>query len=63
VVVTLIILVIRFIKDDTVISETELEERFSYPLLGVIPDIITANQEGNAYGKGYHYGEGAKKNG
>lgn len=38
VLLTLVILVIWFFKDDTIIDENGLEERFGFPLLGIIPD-------------------------
>ena len=50
-----LITVIQYMTDDTVKSDAELEPRFSYPILGIIPDARTTghNKNGDYY---YRYG-------
>lgn len=45
--------VVRFLTDDTVKAENDIESRFSIPILGVIPDIAKAGATGSDY---YEYG-------
>lgn len=47
-----VILAIRYFVDDTVKSESELESKFTLPILGVIPDISKATNRGSDY---YYY--------
>ncbi len=47
-----IIVIIRFFMDDTVKNESEIENRFSIPILGVIPDITRASDSHSNY---YYY--------
>ena len=49
--------VIDVLRDDTVASEKEVEERFALPILGVIPDV---KQSSDIKGKGY-YGYESRK--
>ena len=41
------ITIIRFLANDTIKSDTELESRFSIPILGVIPDVRSAGDSKN----------------
>ena len=57
-----LIVIIKYFKDDTVKSESEIETQFSLPVLGVIPDVNTSegyvgkySAERYGYG-GYGYG-------
>jgi len=51
-----IIVIIRFFKDDSVKEESELELRFSLPVLGVIPDInATSKSNSSYYSNNYGY--------
>ncbi len=60
-----IILVIRFIRDDTVKNENDLENYFSLPVVGIIPDMDNAmsangysyNYDYNYYNYSYGYGD------
>ncbi len=58
VLLTLIILVILYLKNDTVKSESELENRFSVPVLGVIPDVNSVSNGKSGY---YYYYESKEK--
>ncbi|WP_407383080.1 YveK family protein [Ruminococcus sp.] len=53
-----VISIIQYLTDDTVKSDAELEPRFSYPILGIIPDVRSAgnSKNGNYY---YRYGSDA----
>lgn len=60
-----LILVIRFIRDDTVKNENDLENYFSLPVVGIIPDMDNAmsangysyNYDYNYYNYSYGYGD------
>ncbi len=52
--------VIRFLADDTVKSEVDMESRFSLPILGVIPDISRANGKDSSYYDYNYYYSGHK---
>lgn len=53
-----VIEIIRFFKDDSIKNENELEQRFSLPVLGIIPDITQVEKDSNSYyGDGYGYGK------
>ena len=52
VLLVMIIVIIRFFRDDTVKSEGELEPRFGFPILGVIPDVSSAGKV-HKYGSYY----------
>jgi len=55
-----IIVIIRFLRDDTIRSEGELEQRFGLSILGVLPDYAS---NGSKYGYySYEYGYGKKQN-
>ena len=45
----LIIIIVKYFRDDTIKSESELEARFSLPVLGVIPDIMQLNSSSSDY--------------
>lgn len=53
--VVAVILIIRYFKDDSVKSEGELENKFSIPVLGVIPDINNMGQNSGYYKSNYGY--------
>ena len=53
-----VVIIIQYFKDDTIKDEVELEERFMYPVLGIIPDTDTAGS-GNKYY--YYYGHDDEK--
>lgn len=53
--IVLIKLVISYFMDDKIKSETDIEERFDIPILGIIPDIITINKSKGYYGHDYGY--------
>ena len=53
-ILVLVIVLIKYFKDDCIKSENELEERFSFSVLGVIPDINLITHSGSGYyGKEY----------
>ena len=54
-----IIIIIRFMTDDKVKSDSEVEAHFSLPILGVIPDISTISKHGSGY---YEYRYGGTQN-
>ncbi|MBQ1507634.1 MAG: hypothetical protein IIZ36_04340, partial [Ruminococcus sp.] len=46
----------RFLRDDTVKSDSELEARFSLPVVGIIPDMDNAmSTNGYSYSYDYNY--------
>lgn len=48
--------IIRYFKDDSIKDENELEQRFSLPVLGIIPDINSLDKKsGSYYYKNYGY--------
>ena len=57
----LVIEIIRFFKDDSVRDESELEELFSVPVLGIIPDIRQAGSKSSSYYYNSSYGYGYDK--
>lgn len=52
----IIILIIRYLRNDTIRDEAELENRFSVPVLGVIPDVNSMEN-----GKSDYYYQHEKK--
>ena len=52
---TIVILGILYLKNDTVTDEEELEEKFSVPVLGVIPDVNAGAGGKGKYGYYYNY--------
>ena len=59
-----VIVIVRFVKDDTVRGEDDVEQRFGLPILGVLPDNTSSsrNKDGYySYEYGYSYGEKTKK--
>ena len=66
VLLTVVILIIRFFTDDTVRNEDEVEQRFGLPILGVLPDNSSAGRGGSGYYSyeyGYGYGDHRKDEG
>lgn len=53
--------IILYFLDDTVKSETDMEARFSLPILGVIPDVSRAGAKGSDYYDYYSYGQSGEK--
>ncbi len=45
-----LIMIIRFFSDTTIKSQSELEEAFDLPVLGVIPDVKSARKTHGRYG-------------
>ena len=54
VLLVIVIVIIRFVKDDVIRNEKDIEMRFSLPILGVIPD---SNSDGRGKGNDYYYAE------
>lgn len=52
-----IVELVRFFRDDTIKDESELEMRFSIPVLGIIPDINQINNESKYYEGSYGYSQ------
>ena len=52
-----IFVIIRYFMDDTVKNEGEVENKFALPILGVIPDVTKASNEGSDY---YYYEQNNK---
>ena len=50
----IVILIIQYFKDDTIKSEAEIEQHFPYPVLGIIPDMMTASSGSSDY---YYYAQ------
>lgn len=50
--------IIRYFMDDTVKSETDIESRFSIPILGIVPDISKASNSRSDY---YYYSQDIEK--
>ena len=55
VLLVIVILVVRFLSDDTVKNENEVETRFGLPILGVIPDVNHLETKGYGYNSKYEY--------
>lgn len=55
--IVMVLVIIRFFMDDTVKSESEIENGFAFPILGVIPDITKASDKKSDY---YYYEKDAK---
>ena len=47
--IVVVLIMIRYLKDDTINNEGELENQFSIPLLGVIPNIEKASEKRTNY--------------
>ena len=59
---TLIIVIIRHFTDDTLSSETYLEQNYSMPIIGIIPDFTKIDKQGKgAYSYGYAYKRSSSK--
>ena len=59
-----VFVIIRFVKDDTVRSESDVEQRFGLPILGVLPDNSSSGRSKDGYYSyeyGYSYGEKSKE--
>ena len=51
-----IIVTIRYFKDDTIRNEVDLEQRFGMPILGLLPDNLdSSSSKDNYYSYGYDY--------
>lgn len=57
----MIYIVIRYFMDDTIKSETDMEARFSLPILGVIPDVAHATEKSSDYYSYNYYSSGHDK--
>lgn len=54
--------IVRYFLDDTIKNETDLESRFSLPILGIIPDVTKAGSLGSDYYNYYSYGHKREQN-
>ena len=64
VLLTLVFLTIVYLRNDTITDEKEIEDRFSVPVLGVIPDTNSSTNKKSGYYYNYYYenkDEGEKK--
>ena len=52
---TLIVLIVLYLRNDTVSSEEEIENRFSVSVLGVIPDTNSSSNKKSGYYYNYYY--------
>ena len=52
-----VIIIIRYFMDDTVKNESEIENKFAMPILGVIPDVTKASNRSSDY---YYYEQNNK---
>lgn len=48
-VLTIALIIIMFVRDDKVKNETDLEDRFSIPIVGVLPDINLTSKDSDYY--------------
>ena len=48
-ILVILIIIINYLRDDTVKSETEIEQRFPLPVLGVVPDMTSPNSDSDYY--------------
>ena len=48
----IIVIIVRYFMDDKVKDETEIENKFALPILGVIPDVTKATSKSSDY---YYY--------
>ena len=56
-----VIVIIRYLTDDKIKNEHDIEQRFAIPILGIIPDVLqSAENKGKGY-YAYEYGYGAKR--
>ena len=53
----IIVIIVRYFMDDTVKNESEIENKFALPILGVIPDITKASNKSSDY---YYYEQDSK---
>ena len=53
----LVICIIRYFIDDTVKNESDIENKFAMPILGVIPDVTKASNKSSDY---YYYEQNNK---
>ena len=49
--------IIRYFIDDTIKTESEIENKFALPILGVIPDVTKASNKSSDY---YYYEQNNK---
>ncbi len=54
---TIIVLIIRYLSNDTINDESEVESRFSVPVLGVLPDVNSHSNGKSGYYYNYYYQE------
>ena len=59
--IIIIYIVIRYFMDDTIKSETDMESRFSLPILGVIPDVTHAGDKKSGYYSYDYYSSDSNK--
>ena len=57
VLITIIVFVINYMRNDTILDEAEVESRFSVPVLGVLPDVNNhySGKSGYYYNHYYYY--------
>ena len=46
---TMVVLIIRFFKDDTIKDEEEIEPQFGMPILGIVPDSASSTRDDDYY--------------
>lgn len=54
---TAAVLIVLYLKNDTVTDEEELESKFTVPVLGVIPDVNSTSNGKSGYYYNYYYEE------
>lgn len=57
--VVVVFVIIRYFMDDTVKNESDIESKFSIPILGIIPDVSKASNNRSDY---YYYSQDYKEN-
>ena len=60
VLITIIVLIILYLRNDIITEESELESEFSFPVLGVIPDVNSTTGGKTGYYYEYYYQENDK---
>lgn len=60
-VIAVAIIAVKELLDDHIKNEDDLEEKFSFPVVGVIPDINSAIKQSTKYAYAYKSYEGGKK--
>lgn len=43
------VIIILFLRDDTIKQESDLEDKFGLPVVGIIPDMLEVSSEGDSY--------------